>query len=232
MEPKYFSELARRLNEQQIRTGSPHDNSLPVVFDGQEILLITQTGTIMRAESSEECETAKKLFPKVQQTAYLVHEYMTAMEQAASLKAEGLDAGYRQLAEFNDTVLAGHAAEGGIRFAVLDWNAEHTALCHGEYYMDNYEQAKKAFAIQAGLIKSEIRFSSQQLTEMYRCVEDALAAPDSISSQQPQERMEREIRADRAVWQTRPADLQQDQPRYCAGRLELLRTARRRLRSK
>ncbi len=32
MEPKYFSELARRLNEQQIRTGPPHDNSLPVVF--------------------------------------------------------------------------------------------------------------------------------------------------------------------------------------------------------
>ncbi len=130
MEPKYFSELARRLNEQQIRTGPRHDNSLPVVFAGQEILLITQTGTMMRAESGEECESAKKLFPKVQQTASLVHEYITAMEQAAPLKAEGLDTSYRQLAEFNDTVLAGQTAEGGIHFAVLDWNAEHTALCH------------------------------------------------------------------------------------------------------
>lgn len=183
MEPKYFSELARRLNEQQIRTGPPHDNSLPVVFDRQEILLITQTGTIMRAESGEECESAKKLFPKVRQTASLVHEYITAMEQAVPLKAEEVDTSYRQLAEFNDTVLAGQTAEGGIRFAVLDWNAEHTALCHGEYYMDNYEQAKQNFAIRAGLIKSENRFSSQQLAEMYRCVEDTLAAPDAISSQ-------------------------------------------------
>ena len=84
----------------------------------------------MRAESGEECESAKKLFPKVQQTASLVHEYITAMEQAAPLKAEELDTSYRQLAEFNDTVLAGQTAEGGIHFAVLDWNAEHTALCH------------------------------------------------------------------------------------------------------
>lgn len=90
------------------------------------------------------------------------------------LKADGLEDGYKVLADFNGTVLAGVQSKHGVHFVTWDWNYDHTGVCHGHYFMENYDAAKQDFAIRSGLIQKEQLFSTEQLTEIYRCCTDSV----------------------------------------------------------
>ena len=63
---------------------------------------------------------------------------MRQMETAPFLKAEGLEDGYKVLADFNGTVLAGVQSKHGVHFVTWDWAYGHTGVCHGHYFMENY----------------------------------------------------------------------------------------------
>ena len=90
------------------------------------------------------------------------------------LKADGLEDGYKVLADFNGTVLAGVQSKHGVHFVTWDWAYGHTGVCHGHYFMENYAGAKQDFAIRSGLIQKEQLFSTEQLTEIYRCCTDSV----------------------------------------------------------
>ena len=90
------------------------------------------------------------------------------------LKADGLEDGYKVLADFNGTVLAGVQSKHGVHFVTWDWDYDRTGAVHGHYFMENYAGAKQDFAIRSGLIQKEQLFSTEQLTEIYRCCTDSV----------------------------------------------------------
>ena len=90
------------------------------------------------------------------------------------MKADGLEDGYKVLADFNGTVLAGVQSKHGVHFVTWDWAYGHTGVCHGHYFMENYAGVKQDFAIRSGLIQKEQLFSTEQLTEIYRCCTDSV----------------------------------------------------------
>ena len=59
------------------------------------------------------------------------------MEIAPTLKASGLDADFKLLAEFNDCVLAGRfSGEGrGVQFVTWEWGYDRKGLYHGHYFI-------------------------------------------------------------------------------------------------
>ena len=96
------------------------------------------------------------------------------IQPAPFLKADGLEDGYKVLADFNGTVLAGVQSKHGVHFVTWDWAYGHTGVCHGHYFMENYAGAKQDFAIRSGLIQKERLFTPEQMTEIYRCCADSV----------------------------------------------------------
>ena len=93
------------------------------------------------------------------------------MEAAPSLKADVLEDGYKVLADFNGTVLAGVQSKHGVHFVTWDWAYGHTGVCHGHYFMESYAVAKQDFAIRS---EKEQLFTPEQMTEIYRCCADSV----------------------------------------------------------
>ncbi len=171
---RYLRETAIVLAREEFHTNKTHTGGLCIQLDGSPLCEVTETGGVAyRNEDIDEPEriAAKdKVYEIVKTTA----EYMRQMETAPSLKADGLEDGYKVLADFNGTVLAGVQSKHGVHFVTWDWAYGHTGVCHGHYFMENYAGAKQDFATRSGLIQKEQLFSPEQLTEIFRCCADSV----------------------------------------------------------
>ena len=151
-----------------------HTDRLCILLDGAPLCEVTENGGITyRNEDINEPErvAAKDMVYEIVRTTA---EYMRQMETAPFLKADGLEDGYKVLADFNGTVLAGVQSKYGVHFVTWDWAYGHTGVCHGHYFMENYAGAKQDFAIRSGLIQKEQLFTPEQMTEIYRCCADSV----------------------------------------------------------
>ena len=114
-------------------------------------------------------------------------EYMTLMEQAPPLEAEGLGEGYQLLADFNGTVLAGYKTRLGVQFITWDWTHNRTSLWQGHYFgphgLGGYKSAKRDFAVRSGLLPSSALFTPEQLTEVYRSIYETLGGDYPITDE-------------------------------------------------
>ena len=171
---RYFREAAIVLAREGFQTDRTHTDMLCVQLDGVPLCEVTENGGITyRNEDineSERIDAKDKVYEIVRNTA----EYMRQMETAPVLKADGLEDGYKVLADFNGTVLAGVQSKYGVHFVTWDWAYGHTGVCHGHYFMENYAGAKRDFAIRSGLIQKEQLFTPEQMTEIYRCCADSV----------------------------------------------------------
>lgn len=144
-------------------------DSYETIWDGE--VTSTKKSDHKRVVNEPERVAAKDMvYEIVRNTA----EYMRQMETALFLKADGLEDGYKVLADFNGTVLAGVQSKHGVHFVTWDWAYGHTGVCHGHYFMENYAGAKQDFAIRSGLIQKERLFTPEQMTEIYRCCADSV----------------------------------------------------------
>ena len=104
---RYLRETAIVLAREGFQTGKTDTGKLRVLLDGAPLCEVTENGGITyRNEDINEPErvAAKDMvYEIVRNTA----EYMRQMETAPFLKADGLEDGYKVLADFNGTVLAG-----------------------------------------------------------------------------------------------------------------------------
>lgn len=96
------------------------------------------------------------------------------MAGAPIIKANSLSGDYRALAEFGDIVLAGHQTRYGIEFVTWEWIQGHTSLWQGHYYGEDFTEAKEDFITRSGLLPQGRLFDDQQLSEVYRCVNETL----------------------------------------------------------
>ena len=103
----YLREAAIVLAREEFHTDRTHAGGLRVLLDGAPLCEVTENGGITyRNEDIDEPEridAKDKVYEIVRTTA----EYMRQMETAPFLKADGLEDGYKVLADFNDIVLAG-----------------------------------------------------------------------------------------------------------------------------
>ena len=129
---RYFQELSRNLRHEGL-TVKPEteEGLLPVELDGQRLCLALDSGAIRYWREDAADDRRSAALDRVTDVAKITAEYMRQMEAAPQLTASGLTGDYRLLAEFNDTVLAGHPSKYGIQFVTWEWVQDHTALYQG-----------------------------------------------------------------------------------------------------
>ena len=176
MNEKFFPELARRLRQEGIATGPADENRLPVLLDGQEVMWVDPQGYIVLVAGMQDSPEATEIYCTVRDNTFLVNEYTRAMASAPVLEAVGLHEEFRLLAEYDGVVLAGQELEGdwGYKFATWRRSLDGAGLDHGNYYHNDYEEAKLNFACRSGLVQYTRQFTDEQLTELYRCIHETL----------------------------------------------------------
>ena len=171
---RYLEEVRTPLHRAGFETLPVEGEQLPVLLNGTPLCRITGKGSVFYRREDVSTPQAEEAFIRAEDITVRTLEYMTAMETAPQLKANGLEGDYRILADFNGTVLAGMHSKHGVQFVTWDWDYDRTGLSHGHYFMENYDGAKQDFAIRSGLIHKEQLFSPEQMTEIYRCCADSV----------------------------------------------------------
>lgn len=177
----FFDELSLRLQKENVEFAPPENNRLPILLEGREIGIVTAEGAVRVRPESVDRSDAWEVYHRAWAVSEEVHEYMELMRNAPALKADGLNAPYKKLADFNGYVLGGKESKYGVQFTTWQWTYEKTGLTLGHYHSNNFADAKKDFAIRSGLINKLCIFSEIQLTEMYRCAVDTLETNDTLT---------------------------------------------------
>ena len=166
---RYLEEISISLHRMGFETKPPEDCQLPILRNDAPLCRITGKGSVYYRREDTDTPQAEDDLYRVEEIAAKTLEYMTAMEAAPQLKASGLDGDYRILADFGGTVLAGTPSKRGVQFVTWEWDFDRKGVHHGHYFQEDYDAAKRDFATRSGLIQTEQLFSSEQLTEIYRC---------------------------------------------------------------
>ena len=180
----YFSEISIALRRDGYDIPATEDGLLTVSMDGLALCQISDNGSVRYRDADIGSAERKDALYQVTQEVETVSEYMRLMEAAPLLKAQGLDEKYKQLADFNGVVLAGHPTSYGVQFVTWDWDYGRTGVSHGHYMSNYYEAAKKDFAVRSGLIQKQLLFSPEQLMELYRCASNELDNSFNLTCEQ------------------------------------------------
>ena len=149
---RYFREVALNLRHEGLAVKpETEDGLLPVEqLDGQPLCQVTETGGVRYRKENAADDIRSEALDKVIGIARTTVAYMRQLEAAPQLTTNGLTGECRLLAEFNDTVLAGHPTKYGVQFITWEWGRDHTALYQGHCYspggVDSYAAAKRDFA--------------------------------------------------------------------------------------
>lgn len=175
----YFKELTLNLRQEGFTTDQTEEGLLSVTLDGIRLCFATKNGGIRYWKEEAAGDIRSAALDRVTAIVKTTAEYICQMETAPQLTVGSLKGDYRLLADFNDTVLAGHPTKYGMQF--ITWNRTHdrTSLDQGRYYgpgvgVDSYTAAKQGFATRSGLIPSSALFTPEQLAELYRCIDETL----------------------------------------------------------
>lgn len=173
MKSKYFTELSRRLREEQIETAQSQENRLEVLYQGRPALFVSPGSDVFLLPAGDRQLEVSELYYRVGQLADEVYGYVEAVEHAPLLCASGLQEEFHLLADFGGAVLAGRKRENsrGYQFITWIWDYNRQGISHGHYYEGNYQAAKQDFAVRSGLISRAQLFSPEQLAELYRATD-------------------------------------------------------------
>lgn len=166
---KYFAELARRLREDGISTGESASGCLTILLHGRAVIIVGKDSDVFLTPEGSGNQEASELYHPIKILAAVVKEYTSAIERAPLLQARALDEPFRLLADFNGVVLAAYEMERnrGYKFATWDWDYDRKGVNQGDYFINDYEAAKKSFAIRTGLLQKERQFTDTQLAALY-----------------------------------------------------------------
>lgn len=187
---KFFNEVTYRLLSQGLTTGTVSDHHLPVLLDGTELCLFNNEGSILYR--SEEIDTPEKrsLLESVTALSINIREYISAMEDALPLKAQGLKEGYKKLAEYNGIVLAGVEMQQGYQFVSWRYTYDKEGVTLGHYFSGKYTEAKEDFAVRSGLMAENKYFNKDKLKAIYKALDFCIHENPDLSGKQEYEMKE------------------------------------------
>ena len=173
MKNKFFAELSRRLNVEEIESSVIADKRLEVSLHSQPVLYVSPGNDVFLLSAGSQNEEANDLYHQVAVVADEVYEYVEAMQGTPILHASGLNEEFHLLADFGGAVLAGRERENGqgYQFVTWTWDYGRRGVSHGHYYEGDFQSAKQDFAVRSGLISKAQLFSPEQLTELYRATD-------------------------------------------------------------
>ena len=181
----YFEELSYALRRRELLPRPmEEDGLLPVEWNGRILCRVTERGAVRYDPTWVDTDRAKAALAQVAEAAGTVMDYMTLLEEAPPLKAEGLADGYRVLAEFNGTVLAGTETLLGAKFVTWARDYDRKGVNTGHYYMEDDQSAKEDVALRSGLVARERVFDREQLEELRQAVQGFLCGEGPASYQQ------------------------------------------------
>ena len=178
---RFLEETAIRLRQNGFTVEPLEDHHLPVCWEKGRLCRITGKGSVYYRREDTDTPQAEDALFRIEDIAAKTLEYMTAMESAPQLKASGLDEDYRILADFGDTVMAGHPTERGVQFVTWEWDFDRKGVHHGHYFQEDYDAAKRDFTVRGNLVPKDALFEPEQLAEIYRALRFVREQDETIS---------------------------------------------------
>ena len=178
---RFLREVEQQLLRKELDAKLLEDGLIRVKWNGQPLCSVDRDGIVRFRPADITGPEVDRQLRTVIQAAGQVKEYMRVFEHAPALKAVGLEDTYKVLADFGDAVLAGQLGKKGARFVTWEWDFGRQGVHTGHYFMENYEAAKKDFAVRAGLVESQRLFSDEQLAVIRNACEFALEADATLS---------------------------------------------------
>ena len=184
MKNKFFAELSRRLCIDGIESSAIEDKRLEVFLHGRPVLSVSPASDVFLLPVGSKNEEASELYHEVAVVVDEVFGYVEALETAPLLRASGLHEEFHLLANFGGAVLAGQERDNGrgYQFVTWVWDYDRQGVSHGHYFEDDFQSAKRDFAVRSGLISRAQLFTPEELTELYRATDHLLEEgpePDS-----------------------------------------------------
>ena len=129
----YYKELGIALGRSGFTSMPERDGFLPVEYESRPLCRVNAGGSVFYNQDDVNTLERESACRRVIDSAAIVQEYMTLLERAPVLHAAGLNEPYKELAEFNGTVLAGRQTDHGAKFVTWDWDFNHVGLNQGHY---------------------------------------------------------------------------------------------------
>ena len=167
---RYLEETSARLRRTGFETMPVEDQQLLVKWNGSDLCRISSKGSVLYRQQNVDASGVQTKIHEVIDIAKLTSEYMTMLERAPQLRADGLEGDYRILADFGDAVLAGHPTERGVQFVTWEWDWDREGVHHGHYFQQDYDAAKRDFTVRGNLVPQDALFEPEQLAEIYRAL--------------------------------------------------------------
>ena len=184
---RYLEETAIRLRQNGFTVEPIEDHHLPVRWEKGRLCRVSGKGSVLYRQENVDSVRAQDALQSVIDTAKMTSEYMAILETATLLKVGGLTGDYRILADFGDAVLAGHPTERGVQFVTWEWDFDREGVHHGHYFQDDYDAAKRDFAVRGGLVQKGALFEPEQLAEIYRALAFVREQDETLSFGRDQE---------------------------------------------
>ena len=178
---RFLQEVEQKLLHRELDARLLENGLLHVSWNEKSLCSVDRDGIVRFRPADITGPEVDRQLRTVIQTAGHVKEYMRIFERAPALKAVGLEDTYKVLADFGDAVLAGQLGKKGARFVTWEWDFDRQGVHAGHYFMENYEAAKKDFAVRAGLVERQRLFSDEQLAVIRNACEFALEADATLS---------------------------------------------------
>ena len=178
---RFLREVEQQLLRKDLDAKLLEDGLLHVQCNERPLCSVDGNGTVRFRPADITGAEVDRQLRTVTQTAGQVKEYMCVFERAPALKAVGLEDTFKVLADFGDAVLAGQLGKKGARFVTWEWDFDRQGVHAGHYFMENYEAAKKDFAVRAGLVESQRLFSDEQLAVIRNACAFALEDDATLS---------------------------------------------------
>ena len=177
----FLREVEQQLLRKELDAKLLEDGLVHVSWNEKPLCSVDRDGIVRFRPADITGPEVDRQLRTVIQAAGQVKEYMRIFERAPALKAVGLEDTYKVLADFGDAVLAGQLGKKGARFVTWEWDFDRQGVHAGHYFMENYEAAKKDFAVRAGLVERQRLFSDEQLAVIRNACEFALEADATLS---------------------------------------------------
>ena len=207
---KFLREVEQKLLHRELDARLLEDGLIRVKWNGQPLCSVDRDGIVRFRPADITGPEVDRQLRTVIQTAGHVKEYMRIFERAPALKAVGLEDTYKVLADFGDAVLAGQLGKKGARFVTWEWDFDRQGVHAGHYFMENYEAAKKDFAVRAGLVNQQRLFSDEQLAVIRNAC--AFSLEDDATLSYAEEKLLRS--AQEQIGQLLPEPAREQQPTF------------------
>ena len=178
---QFLQEVERKLLRKELDARLLEEGLVHVRWNKQPLCSVDRDGIVRFRPADITGPEVDRQLRTVIQTAGQVKEYMRIFERAPALKVVGLDDTYKVLADYGDAVLAGQLGKKGAKFVTWEWDFDRKGVHAGHYFMENYEAAKKDFAVRAGLVERQRLFSDEQLAVIRNACAFALEDDATLS---------------------------------------------------